>query len=587
LLSHPHPPQPNPSLHARAASTIEHHPIIIIAIHHHLAHLPRRAAYKLDAKTALAGRAAVRNHRRRAIFITPRTKDTDARRYLNRITMDQGTSNGGRPAAAAKTPEHSPVLSPTDEPDRQRAGRALPSSSSQDSFAPGAQSPESTSSRGGGDRDSDDWDFPPLDRLTLLDLLDNFALAAPLERIQRRISAHTHQVRRSQEAILSKGQVARERMVEEWRRRVPSAEEQLDRYSRRMRDSVDKLSRRWNDTKAITLREKISFIFGVLNIFASGYLIGGHPEWFHVWFTAQLLYFMPIRIFTFRQMGYQYFLVDLCYFVNVLLLLSIWVFPHSKRLFMAVYCLAFGNNAVAIIMWRNSLVFHSLDKITSLFIHIMPCATLHCIIHLLPQKLAQERFPGMWEVKHSSGSSAAYGSLWSMLLWSTIPYVFWQLSYHFFITVRRKDKIAAGRPTSFVWLRKTYSKSWIGKLVMGLPENLQVFAFMLIQYLYAVSTMIPCPIWFHSRLGSSLFLLIIFTWSVYNGSTYYIDVFGNRFQKELESMKQEVARWQHSSELIVGPATPGAAESGDVQRGAAGGQSTGIEAASAEASKRR
>lgn len=74
---------------------------------------------------------------------------------------------------------------------------------------------------------------------------------------------------------------------------------------------------------------------------------------------------MPLRWYKYHQIGFHYFLADLCYFVNMLLVLSIWVFPHSKRLFISTYCLAFGNNAVAIAMWRNSLVFHSLDKTTT------------------------------------------------------------------------------------------------------------------------------------------------------------------------------------------------------------------------------
>lgn len=74
---------------------------------------------------------------------------------------------------------------------------------------------------------------------------------------------------------------------------------------------------------------------------------------------------MPIRWYTYHKIGFHYFLADLCYFVNLLLTLSIWFFPHSKRLFISTFCLAFGNNAVAIAMWRNSLVFHSLDKVTS------------------------------------------------------------------------------------------------------------------------------------------------------------------------------------------------------------------------------
>ncbi|KAI0834195.1 hypothetical protein F5Y06DRAFT_279640 [Hypoxylon sp. FL0890] len=401
----------------------------------------------------------------------------------------------------------------------------------------------------------EDWDsYPPLDRLTVLDLLDNFALPQQLEKLQKGISAQTEKVRKSRAALKHRGQEARERMVEEWRRRVPSADEQLEKYRKRMKQSVDKLGRQWNDTKVITMREKVSFIFGVMNIFISGYLIGAYPEYFHIWYTAQLVYFMPIRFYTYRKRGYHYFLADLCYFVNLLLFLSVWVFPASKRLFIAAYCLAFGNNAVAIIMWRNSLVFHDFDKVTSLFIHIMPCATLHCITHLFSPEAQRERFPALWTVKTSPpGSPTAYGNLMSMLAWSTIPYAVWQMSYYFFITVRRRDKIAAGRPTSFTWLRKSYSKTWIGRIVLSLPNGLQEFAFMVIQYLYAVLTMLPCPLWFYSRWASAGFLMIVFTWSVYNGSTYYIDVFGKRFQKELEAMKAEVAKWQNSPDALGSP----------------------------------
>lgn len=74
---------------------------------------------------------------------------------------------------------------------------------------------------------------------------------------------------------------------------------------------------------------------------------------------------------------------------------------------------------------------------------------------------------------------------------------------------------------------------------------------MMIQYLYAVLTMVPCPIWFLSRWASAVFLLSMFSWSIYNGSTYYIDVFGKRFQKELEALKADVTKWQSSPELLL------------------------------------
>lgn len=209
----------------------------------------------------------------------------------------------------------------------------------------------------------EEWDTP-LETLTVFDLLDNLALPSRLEKWQTKLSAQTERVRRQREKITWSTSNAKDRVVEEWRRRLPPPDEQLDKYRKRMSDSVNRLGSRWHDTKSVTAREKLSFIAGVLNIFISGYLIGGYPHLFYLWFTAQLCYFMPIRFYTYHKRGYHYFLADMCYFVNFLLLLTIWVAPGSKRLFISTYCLAYGNNAVAIAMWRNSMVFHSLDKVT-------------------------------------------------------------------------------------------------------------------------------------------------------------------------------------------------------------------------------
>jgi hypothetical protein len=167
----------------------------------------------------------------------------------------------------------------------------------------------------------------------------------------------------------------------------------------------------------------------------------------------------------------------------------------------------------------------------------------------------------MYNVKFSAPGSQEHYSLWAMMLWASIPYFIWQLSYHVFITVRRRDKIAAGRPTSFTWLRKSYAKTWIGKFVLSLPnESLQETAFMMIQYLYALLTMVPCPIWFWYRWGSASFLTVVFIWSIYNGATFYIDVFGKRFYKELEQLKKDVAKWQSSPDTFTSPVlTPASA----------------------------
>jgi Protein of unknown function (DUF2838) len=213
----------------------------------------------------------------------------------------------------------------------------------------------------------EDWEtFPQLDRLTFFELLDTFSFSQKLEKWNHTLHMQRDRVRRQRQKLKSVSGLAKHRVVDEWRKRVPTADEQLEKYRHSMRHSVDRLTKQWNAIATVTIREKISFIAGVMNIFISGYIMGACPEYFYWWYTAQLAYFMPIRLYSYHKRGYHYFLADLCYFVNLLAMLSIWVFPQSKRLLIGTYCLSYGNNAVAIAMWRNSLVFHSMDKVVRL-----------------------------------------------------------------------------------------------------------------------------------------------------------------------------------------------------------------------------
>ncbi|KAN0096472.1 Protein of unknown function (DUF2838) domain containing protein [Hyaloscypha variabilis] len=287
--------------------------------------------------------------------------------------------------------------------------------------------------------------------------------------------------------------------------------------------------------------KKILFICGVFNILLSGYIIGASPELFHYWYTAQLLYLMPIRCYTYYQRGYHFFLPDLCYIVNILCMCTIWLFPQSTRLFIGTYCLAFGNNAISITMWRSLMIFHNLEKVTTVFIHVMPCVALHCLVHLLPPDLQQERFPGIWAAKMLAPSLRIQDSLLIMTIWSTVPYFIWQLSYYVLITVGQSEQIAAGIPTSFTWLRKRYARAKVGKVMLSLPESLQEPAFMMLQYVYIVLTSLPCVFWFWNRYASATFLMAVFSGSVYNGAVYYVDKSDKSSKNEEESDEQSEA----------------------------------------------
>lgn len=156
---------------------------------------------------------------------------------------------------------------------------------------PGLSTTNSNSSMGSFESAFGQDSFPPVDRLTMFDILENFALPQRLERMQNAIHDNAEKLRR-QRAKLASRALSGKNLVGEWRKRVPQVnpDEQLDKYRKRMRDSVDRLNKRWNDAKTVTMKEKISFVTAVLNIFISAYLIGGWPQFFHYWYTAQLAY---------------------------------------------------------------------------------------------------------------------------------------------------------------------------------------------------------------------------------------------------------------------------------------------------------
>jgi len=62
------------------------------------------------------------------------------------------------------------------------------------------------------------------------------------------------------------------------------------------------------------------------------------------------------------------------------------------------------------------------------------------------------------------------------------------------------------------------------------------------QLVYAILTELPAVfVLYASPFWSNIFLLLIFSVSVWNGGGFYIEVFGRKFEKELEALRRELA----------------------------------------------
>ncbi|RUS29387.1 hypothetical protein BC938DRAFT_480719 [Jimgerdemannia flammicorona] len=370
--------------------------------------------------------------------------------------------------------------------------------------------------------ESDDDGYTSND-LNFFDLIDHVSNA---------LESVTGQIQKGQKELLYKSQEFKDKTTKAWH----TQRAQLERRRAKLQTRLETLHTRFtSDQKVVRIRDKVSFVVGVGNACLSPWMAAKYPEWVPHWYTLQALYLIPLRFFIYKSRSWHYFVYDLCYFVNVLTVLWLYVFPSSQWLFISLFCLTHGPIAWAIIAWRNSFVFHSMDKVTSLFIHIFPPFALYTVRWLHPDIGARNaQYPALEELETLDFTRA--------LQFSLAVYSVWQLLYYIFIVVGRRDKVEKGlRATSYSWLlNDPRNQGGLFSRVANTfgPKN-KVYMFMLLQGLYAVLTIVPTVLYYRYFWLNTAFLVGMFVTSVWNGASYYIDVFSRQYTIELEKLQKE------------------------------------------------
>lgn len=98
-------------------------------------------------------------------------------------------------------------------------------------------------------------------------------------------------------------------------------------------------------------------------------------------------------------------------------------------------------------------------------------------------------------------------------------------------------------------------QSLIGKIGQKVPENLRELAFMGGQAVYTfVTLLVPVFVLYNSKVWCTVYLLAVFGVSVWNGASFYMEVFSRKFEKELLALRKEFE--QQQNELVRLTANP-------------------------------
>jgi len=291
----------------------------------------------------------------------------------------------------------------------------------------------------------------------------------------------------------------------------------------------------------VKFSDKFSYVSGVLSLLIGQYLALQQPQLFPYFYTFIMIALVMNRYPQFAAEKSQLFMLDFCYFMNLSTIIQIMFYPSSLLWFKANYVLCMGSLMNAMVVWQNSLIFHSMEKLTSLLLHAFAPLTLHLY---------------RWGVIPCPEISAEdHLSLVDLIANPFLMYLVWQVLYLIIIEFLLAEKIRRDPELSFS-LRHlaTDTNNGMHQLVTGIMRSIGVMdsnevfnaetvktklIFIVAQLFYTVITILPVPLLFVSHSFSVFYISAIFGWTLWRGSNFYYQDFQDRYQLEFLKRKEE------------------------------------------------
>lgn len=283
--------------------------------------------------------------------------------------------------------------------------------------------------------------------------------------------------------------------------------------------------------------DKIGYVFGTITIFLFAFILGRFPhDLFYHYYTFMILLLLVTRVVHFFQMGWQYYLIDFCYYANFIILYCLNFGKGNDLAFKVSYLFANGVLARSVWVFRNSLVLHRVDILTSLAIHLFPFI---CMYHFKwftleeDQKLPLEQRRFVTPIVEDNWTDYFK----NMFIVPIAAYWLWLVNYAaiMFVVARKhiKEKnyhtlyLMVGEMKPIQDLLKKKKLEWSPPLFM-----LAHFTLFFVCHLGAV-------IAYHSFWWNTFIVCLYSYVSVWNGACFYMDFFSKKYDKLLSEYEKQ------------------------------------------------
>jgi len=346
------------------------------------------------------------------------------------------------------------------------------------------------------------------------------------EVIKSTLSKQLNKVVLLKDVAANKGGVVKQTLLDRKKQLAP------ENLKRALKSKKKQLEQKLQTPPFIRTSDKCAFTIGMLVLLITEYIILKKPHHMAYWYTALLVPLMFARYYFYKKAKYQYFMIDFCYFAQAMLLVGIFLVPSSTLWFQVVFTASNGPLLSGIVMWRNSLVFHDLDKLTSVFIHIFPPLVTFC---------------WRWYPHTDFSSVCSEGDCWvtfGSLAVTLVCYCLWQIAYFVKTEIIDRDFIEKDKEivTSARWMSDVKPHPiWVMCAKKGYKREQASYVLMTVQLIYTMLTFIPIPFIYHSFELHVLYLSAIFLVAVWNGANFYFEIFSETYSKRLQKLLNEAA----------------------------------------------
>lgn len=200
---------------------------------------------------------------------------------------------------------------------------------------------------------------------------------------------------------------------------------------------------------------------------------------------------------------------------------------YGSYIFRALYVHAMGPLAFSVAIFRNSMIFHGIDHMTILAVHIGPPLAMFGLRWFYQQHID---FFGRDLFLADINKEDYFNTLF---LVPAACYLLWSFPYAFFMFFIKDEEYFAKHNYRTVYTEYK-DHPMLQPLLLACGEKCKPLMYMLLHGALSVASYFFSLIWWRSFEANVIFLVVLMASSVYNGSTYYFEVFNT---KELNKSK--------------------------------------------------